>query len=41
MAQSVVSASDAQSSSSGFKSHSGDLLDLFSVVLSSAPRIRL
>ena len=32
----VVSASDVQSSSSGFESRSGDLLDLFSVVPSSA-----
>ena len=34
----MVNASDSQSGSPGFESHSGHLLDLFSVVLSSHPR---
>lgn len=34
----VVSASDLQSGSPGFKSRSGDLLDLFSLITSSNPR---
>ena len=34
----VVNAYDSQSGGTGFESHSGNLLDLFSVILSSNPR---